>query len=69
MTEAPADLLAVKVRQAADMVGVSPSTIRAAVKSGLIDVRYPYKGGRDYVIPVESLKAWLNRLPDEPPDG
>jgi excisionase family DNA binding protein len=54
--------LAYSIPEAALAVGVSESTIRRAVRSGSLPVKYP--SGRPVIRAVD-LEAWLDAAPDE----
>lgn len=56
--------LALSIADAAAVVGYGTTTIREAIDKGDIIPRY---ANRKPVIPVSELKAWLDRLPTEPP--
>lgn len=57
-----ADRISVSVRQAAELTGLSQDLIRAAYRSGDLQVRY---NGTKVVIPVSALEQWINGLPTE----
>lgn len=59
-TIAPLQKLAVSVRTAADLIGVSERTMTSLVSSGEIPSR---KVGGRRVIPLASLNRWVNESP------
>ena len=52
---------AVSIRTAAEMYDVSADTIRAAIRSGLLDAR---KAGSRWLIPLDALTHWFDSLPE-----
>lgn len=58
--------IAVSVDEAARMVSLDPTTIRAAINTRALPAK---KHGRRILIPVEALNAWLADLPDASPEG
>lgn len=53
---------ALSVQSAADLYDVSPDVIRAAYRSGLLQVRY---AGTKVLIGRAELRAWFEALPTE----
>jgi excisionase family DNA binding protein len=52
--------LAVSVKEAAELLGVSPFTIRRRIRSGALKIAHI---GRRVVVPVDSLRALLDQQP------
>lgn len=61
--------ISVTVGQAAEMTGLTKNRIYELRREGRLEVRYPYRGGRNFLILVDSLRACIRSLPDEPPDS
>lgn len=55
--------LAYSIKDAAEAVGVSVTTLREAINRSELTVKYPTTRP---VIPAEELTKWLDALPDEP---
>lgn len=60
--------ISVTAREASKLTGLSVQRIYELVRAGELEVRYPYRGKRNFVILAGSLRAWVQSLPDEPPD-
>lgn len=61
MTEKPAATKGARgVEETADWLGVSPLTVRRAIKSGKL---FAVRMGRRVLVPDESAKAYLASLP------
>ena len=58
--------IAVSVKAAGEMVGLSVWTIRDLCESGAISSHYH---GRKRLVDVESLRSYIKGLPAEPPTG
>jgi excisionase family DNA binding protein len=52
---------AYNITEAAELKGVSPDTIRRAIRSGTLAAKHV---GRGYRIAASSLEAWWDALPD-----
>lgn len=60
------DKLLVTVREAAQMLSVSEWTVYELASSGQLERRYIGTGKRFFRIPVDSLRAYVDSLPEEP---
>ena len=56
-------VLAYTIEDAARAVGVSSDTIRGAIRTGDLAVRYV---GRKRIVPADELAAWVDALPSAP---
>jgi excisionase family DNA binding protein len=56
--------LAYSLQDAADAVGIGLRTLQALIAKGDIIAVY---SGRKPLVTADELKAWLGRLPSEPP--
>jgi excisionase family DNA binding protein len=57
--------LAVSVKEAAELLGVSPFTIRRRIRGGALKIAHI---GRRVVVPVDSLRALLDQQPSSATD-
>jgi len=54
--------IAVKAAQAAEMVGISPDTLKAAIRSGALPAKLNDRG--HYFVLVADLTDWFKSWPD-----
>ncbi len=56
--EVPRDRISFRVREIAELFGIGPSKIRAAIRSGALQA---LKLDSTVIVPREALVAWLSR--------
>lgn len=57
--------LSYTLAEAAEVTGIGLTTIKAAIKAGTLEARYPTTKG---IVTHAELRAWLDTLPNRKPE-